>query len=148
TRAIAHWARRDGLVLHITAADPDDRAYTWAMHHQPDDGLQYVQALSSDLVAQGDTYHVVISNHLVHHLNDDALQGLLRNSQQLIKRRPFHSDILRSCVSYSLFSICTLPSFAGSFIRQDTLTSIRCSYTAAELRVVAIIGFRVNPQRP
>src|SRR5690625_7898361 len=38
TRAIAHWARRDGLVLHITAADPDDRAYTWAMHHQPDDG--------------------------------------------------------------------------------------------------------------
>ena len=148
TRAIAHWARRDGLVLHITAADPDDRAYTWAMHHQPDDGLQYVQALSSDLVAQGDTYHVVISNHLVHHLNDDALQGLLRDSQQLATRRAIHCDIRRSRVAYTLFSIGTWPFFPGSFIRQDGLTSIRRSYTAAELRAVAAFGWRVIPQRP
>lgn len=53
TRAIAHWARRDGLALHITAADPDERAYSWAMHHIHGHGMQYVQALSSELVAKG-----------------------------------------------------------------------------------------------
>lgn len=41
TRAIAHWARRDGLALHITAADPDQRAYSWAMHHIHGHGMQY-----------------------------------------------------------------------------------------------------------
>ncbi len=148
TRAIAHWARRDRLALHITAADPDDRAYTWAMHHEPDDGLQYLQALSSDLVAQGDTYDVVISNHLIHHLNDDALQDLLHDSWRLATRRAIHSDIRRSRVAYTLFSIGTWPFFPGSFIRQDGLTSIRRSYTADELRAVAASGWRVIPQRP
>src|SRR5699024_2647293 len=115
---------------------------------QPNDGLQYVQALSSDLVAQGDTYQVVISNHLVHQLNDDALQGLLRDSQQLATRRAIHSDIRRSRVAYTLFSIGTWPLFPGSFIRQDGLASIRRSYTAAELRAVAAFGWRVIPPRP
>src|SRR5699024_4759717 len=100
TRAIAHWARRDGLALHITAADPDIRAYSWAMHHIHGHGMQYVQALSSELVAKGETYDVVISNHLLHHLNDETLHGLLDDSRQLATRRAIHSDIRRSRVAY------------------------------------------------
>ena len=148
TRAIAHWARRDGLALHITAADPDIRAYSWAMHHIHGHGMQYVQALSSELVAKGETYDVVVSNHLLHHLNDEALHGLLDDSRQLATRRAIHSDIRRSRVAYTLFAMGTWPFFPGSFICQDGLTSIRRSYTADELRAVATQDWRVIPQQP
>lgn len=148
TRTIARWAQRDGFSLHITAADPDERAFAWAVQHDPDGDLDYRQALSSDLVAQGQTFDLVISNHLLHHLNDEALQAVLQDSQRLARSRAVHSDIRRSPVAYTLFSLGTLPFFHRSFIREDGLISIRRSYTAAELRTAAAPGWRVRPQHP
>ncbi|MET1156197.1 MAG: methyltransferase, partial [Arthrobacter sp.] len=45
-----------------------------------------------------------------------------------------HSDIIRSRPAYVLFAAGTLPFFHRSLIRRDGLTSIRRSYTPAELR--------------
>lgn len=148
TRAIATWAKRDGFDLRITAADPDERAYRWATRHAPSDGIEFERALSSDLVAQDRVFDVVISNHLLHHLHDDELQGLLHDSEQLARTRVVHSDIRRSRAAYMLFSVGTWPFFPGSFIREDGLISIRRSYTAAELAAVAPVGRRVESQRP
>lgn len=148
TRAIAQWAQRDGFDLDITAADPDDRAYAWATRHDRAGDIEFQRALSSDLVAQGRTFDIVISNHLLHHLQDDELQGLLRDSEQLARTRVVHSDIRRSRAAYLLFSVGTWPFFPGSFIREDGLISIRRSYTEAELATVAPTGWRVAAQQP
>lgn len=147
-RSIAGWARRDGFALDITAADPDERAHAWALGRQPSPGLEFRQAFSSDLVAEGRTFDVVISNHLLHHLDDEQFSSLLDDSEKLVRLRAVHSDIHRSRAAYVVFSNGTRPVFRRSFIRADGLASIRRSYTASELRAAAPPGWRVQRQAP
>lgn len=147
-RALARWARRDGYEVQITAVDPDPRAHSWALRRPPVAGLSFRRALSSDLVAEGLSFDVVTSNHVLHHLDDAQLQALLADSQQLARVRAVHSDIARSRWAHLLFSAGTWPFFPGSFIREDGLTSIRRSYTADELRRAVPAGWQVERQRP
>lgn len=133
-RALARWAHRDGYDLRVTGIDPDPRAHAWARRQPPVAGVQFRQALSSELVAEGARFDLVVSNHLLHHLAADELQALLADSRRLARIAPVHSDIQRGRLGYALFSLGTWPLFRGSFIREDGLTSIRRSYTADELR--------------
>ncbi|WP_321164361.1 class I SAM-dependent methyltransferase [Arthrobacter sp. Edens01] len=146
-RALARWARRDGLAVQVTGIDPDERAHAYASR-RPVPGLSFRAALSSDLVAEGTVFDVVLSNHVLHHLDDAAFRGLLADSEKLAGSLALHSDIERSRWGYALFSAGTLPFFHGSFIREDGLTSIRRSYTAGELAAVAPAGWETRQQRP
>ncbi|MDO5662575.1 MAG: class I SAM-dependent methyltransferase [Brachybacterium sp.] len=146
-RALTRWARRDGYRLHVTGIDPDPRAHAFATRRLPAPGLAFRRALSRDLVAEGVTVDLVVSNHLLHHLDDSAFAGLLEDSCHLARRRVVHSDINRSRLAYPLFSIGTMP-FPGSFIREDGLTSIRRSHTTAELRAAAPSPWRVDTVGP
>lgn len=134
--ALARWAVRDGLRLSITAIDPDERAIGYARANNTLPSLTFRSVHSSALVAEGASFDVVISNHLLHHLDQEQLQGLLNDSQILTQRLAIHSDIARSPLAHALFSVGTLPFFPGSFIRKDGMTSIKRSYTAAELRAI------------
>ncbi len=147
-RSLAKWAARDALKLQITAIDPDERAFAFATAQPPVPGLSYRKAFSAELVAEGAAFDVVISNHILHHLAPADLAGLLADSEQLASTLAMHSDIARSPVAYALFSAGTLPFFPGSFIRSDGLTSIRRSYTTAELRSTIAPGWTVSPERP
>ena len=147
-RMLARWARRDGLRLEVTGIDPDERAHTFASSRAALPGLKFRQAFSSELVAEGRTYDVVISNHVLHHLAQEQFRSLLADSEQLARRLSLHSDIERSRWGYALFSAGTLPFFPGSFIRQDGLTSIRRSYTAAELAAASPPGWTCVQHRP
>ncbi|MCC9178408.1 class I SAM-dependent methyltransferase [Arthrobacter sp. zg-Y750] len=147
-RCLARWARRDGFALDITAIDPDPRAHAFASARPPVPGLAYRQAFSSDLVAEGRSYDVVISNHMLHHLGAGELEALLADSEKLATRLILHSDIERSRWAYVLFSVGTWPFFPGSFIRRDGLTSIRRSFTAAELAEVTPAGWQGVQHRP
>lgn len=134
SRALARWARRDGFILSVTGIDPDRRAHAWASRQLPVDGVRYRHVHSEDLVAEGARFDLVVSNHLLHHLDSEQLQGMLRDSERLARHAVVHSDIRRGRLAYSLFSAGTAPFFRGSFIREDGLTSIRRSYIAPELR--------------
>lgn len=147
-RSIAGWARRDGFALDITAADPDERAHAWAIGRAPMPRLEFRRAFSSDLVAEGRTFDLVISNHLLHHLDDEQFRTVLNDSELLARLRAVHSDIHRSRAAYVLFSNGTRPVFRRSFIRADGLASIRRSYTARELRAAAPPRWRVARQAP
>lgn len=133
-RALARWAHRDGFDLRVTGIDPDPRAHAWARRRPPVAGVQFRRALSSELVAGGERFDLVISNHLLHHLDEEQLDGLLEDSARLARRAVVHSDIRRGRLAFALFSLLTWPLFPGTFIREDGLTSIRRSHTAAELR--------------
>lgn len=130
------WARADGLDLRVTGIDPDPRATSFAFGRPPVPGVEFRQAHSSDLVAEGGRYDVVISNHVLHHLSAGELGQLLRDSEALAARACLHNDLRRNPVAYALFSVAALP-FRHSFIRADGLTSIRRSYTPAELAAAA-----------
>lgn len=147
-RALVRWAARDGHQVEVTGADPDARAHAWATGRREVHGVSFRRALSRELVAEGLVFDLVVSNHVLHHLDDEQLQDFLADSRRLARVRVVHSDIVRSRTAYLLFSVGTLPFFPGSFIRADGLVSIRRSYTPVELAGVATAGWRVERQRP
>jgi 2-polyprenyl-3-methyl-5-hydroxy-6-metoxy-1,4-benzoquinol methylase len=132
-RSLARWARRDGLRLSVTAVDPDRRAHDFA-RARPAEGVVHRCASSADLVAAGERFDVVVSNHVLHHLDDDARAEVLADSALLARRLVLHSDIRRSAGAYAGYWVGTLPLARTSFVRVDGLRSIRRSWTDAELR--------------
>lgn len=147
-RALARWAARDGLPLRITAIDPDARAHAYATGLPPLPGLTFRRALSSELVAEGARFDFVVSNHVLHHLAAAELGALLVDSERLCAGRVLHSDIERGRWAYLGFGLATWPFFRRSFIREDGLTSIRRSFTVAELRAAMPAGWRVTREWP
>ena len=133
-RALAGWAAKDGLLLELTAVDPDARAHAFASALAPAPRLEFRRATSADLVAAGERFDIVTSNHLLHHLDGGALASLLADSEQLARRLAVHNDIARSALAYSAYRAATVPLGRRSFAHYDGSLSIRRSYRAAELR--------------
>jgi 2-polyprenyl-3-methyl-5-hydroxy-6-metoxy-1,4-benzoquinol methylase len=148
SRALARWAVRDGLRLKVTGIDPDARAHVFATSQPKIVGLSFQRALSSDLVADGERFDFVVSNHVLHHLSVDELKGLLLDSEALARRRVLHADLERSNFAYLGFAAATSPFFRHSYIRPDGLTSIQRSYTAEELRAVVPAEWTVSRGLP
>lgn len=148
-RALARWAASDGLRLDVTAIDPDDRATAYATSLPPVPGVTFRQCFSSDLVREGARFDVVTSNHVLHHLDPDALAGLLDDSTALARRLVVHDDIARSPLAAIGYWVGTLPLHRrgrphASFVRDDGLLSIRRSYTPDELAAVLPAGWTVG----
>jgi 2-polyprenyl-3-methyl-5-hydroxy-6-metoxy-1,4-benzoquinol methylase len=152
SRALADWSRRDGLAVEVTALDADARAVGWARSRGG--GVEYRCAYTSELVDAGETFDIVISNHLLHHLRSEELSAVLRDSVELASAGGLvlHRDIARSRFAYLGFAAGTLPFarnlLADSFIRADGLTSIRRAYTPAELSAAVPGGWQVRTALP
>ncbi|MDI3211227.1 class I SAM-dependent methyltransferase [Arthrobacter sp. AL12] len=144
---LSRWAARDGLQLEITAIDPDPRASRFAAERHRASGVTFRQSTAAQLAVEGRSFDLVVSNHVLHHLPEDELPGFLAESARLCRGRVIHNDLRRSPAAYALFFAGSWP-FTGSYIRQDGLTSIRRSYTAAELQATAPPGWTVIRRTP
>lgn len=129
---LARLARRDGLQVRWTGADPDPRALAVARERSAP-GLTFEAADADELVRRGDQYDAVISNHVIHHLDRDELRRFTSASLQLATSTVLHGDIARSRLAYALFAAGITPVAPGTFLRTDGLRSIRRSYVAGEL---------------
>ena len=152
TRRLARWARRDASRVVVTALDADPRATAWAERQGGPAEVEYRTGTTGELVAAGERFDVVVSNHLLHHL--DSVPELLRETEALLDPAgvAVHVDIARSMRAYALFDALTRPFkstlLSGSFIRADGLTSIRRSYTVAELAEFAPPGWSAESATP
>jgi 2-polyprenyl-3-methyl-5-hydroxy-6-metoxy-1,4-benzoquinol methylase len=148
-RALAGWAERDGLRLRVTGVDPDPRAYAYAVERA--DGSPAVEfrcCTSTDLVAEGRRFDVVISNHLLHHLSERELATLLADSEVLARRLALHNDLVRSRIAYAVYHLVSRLAGSQSFLRVDGLRSIQRSYRPVELAAALPDGWRVQPVFP
>jgi 2-polyprenyl-3-methyl-5-hydroxy-6-metoxy-1,4-benzoquinol methylase len=141
--ALWRWAAQDGLKLEVHAIDPDARALAYVRSRGFPAAIHFEQASSRDLVTRGEAYDLVISNHLLHHLSEEALSALLCDSEVLGKVA-LHNDIERGDLAYATFAVLTGPFFHHSFIVSDGLISIRRSYTCGELQKLAPPSWRVR----
>lgn len=132
---LAAAARRDGLDVAWTGIDPDPRAHEVALARGPLPGVAFRCADAETLLAEGDAFDAVLSNHVLHHLGAD-LPGFAAASLTLSRGLVLHSDIARSRLAYGLYAVGVTPFAPGTFLRTDGLRSIRRSYTAAELGAV------------
>jgi 2-polyprenyl-3-methyl-5-hydroxy-6-metoxy-1,4-benzoquinol methylase len=146
-RALAGWARRDGIALEVTAADPDPRAVAYASRRPAVPGVALRAASSGELVAEGRTFDVVVSNHVLHHLDDAALDAVLADSERLAARLVLHNDLRRSRLAHTAYGVVTLPLARTSFVRTDGLRSIRRSHLPRELDGVRP-GWRAEAYAP
>jgi len=147
-RSLARWAQRDGLRLEITAIDPDPRAYDFARHAPHVAGVTFRRAHRSQLVSENRTFAVVLSHHILHHLDAGQLAGVLRDSELLSRRLVLHNDLVRSNISYLLFMAGFWPLGLGSYICGDGLVSIKRSYTRPELRAAVPGNWTVEANGP
>ncbi len=143
-RALAGWARRDGLRLEVTAIDPDARAHAFASR-TPDPDVVLRAASTAELVGAGERFDLAVSNHVLHHL--DELAPFLADSARLAPRA-LHNDIRRSSTALALYTLATRPVARRSFLYDDGRLSIRRSYTAAELAEAAPAGWHVETATP
>lgn len=141
---LAQLAARDGLQVDWTGADPDPRAHEAAQHTQ-NQRLQRVQGVhgapsvrfvcadADALLAAGERYDAVVSNHVLHHLDAPGLLDFTEASRRLSTGTVLHSDIARGRLAYSLYAVGITPLAPGTFLRTDGLRSIRRSYRPEEL---------------
>lgn len=146
-RRLAAWAKQDGLELTLTAIDPDERALAYAQSQPSPPNITFCRALSSDLVKAGQSFDVVISNHLLHHLTDDEVRSLCLDSERLALKLALHNDLRRNELAYLGFSATRL-FFRHSYIVEDGLLSIRRSFKPEELERLAPPGWTVETAFP
>jgi 2-polyprenyl-3-methyl-5-hydroxy-6-metoxy-1,4-benzoquinol methylase len=143
-RALARWAASDGLRLEITAVDPDERAHAFASTGPAVPGVRFRAATSADLVDEGSQFDIVISNHLLHHLEDPDLEALVRDCERLARLLVIHNDLERSRYAYVTYAVASRPFRGWSFIHVDGLLSIRRSYRKDELAAQVPPGWGVG----
>lgn len=144
---LAGLARRDGVEVTWTGADPDPRAHAVASRATRPD-LRFVCAGSGALLAAGERFDAVISNHVLHHLGDEALATFAADSVALATGPVLHADIARSRAAYALYAVGITPLAAGTFLRIDGLRSIRRSFTRAELAEELGAPWRIDIPAP
>lgn len=145
---IARWAAEDDFDLQITAIDPDPRAFNFVQQLERPPNVEFLQCELSELDPKKEQYDFVISNHLIHHLDQQQLARILDLSKKLSRRLVLFNDIHRSDWAYLLFNIFSRPVFRSSFITEDGLTSIRRSYTKTELNQAVSNDWKVQALFP
>ncbi len=141
---LARWAANDGIDLHVTGIEIDARAVEYVRTLERPPQVEFRLASTTDLLQNGERFDFVLSNHLLHHLTPEEFDGLLREAEQLARRRAVMVDLQRSDIAYAAFGTFTLPFFRGSYIRCDGLASLKRSYTYHELCAAAPPGWQVE----
>ena len=143
--------RRHGLRVEGVGIDPDPRAIAVATRIETP-GITYralhAEGLAAAMPEAGETFDLVFSNHVLHHLTDPQRRSFLAATASLASRVVIHSDIRRGRLAYTLYALLAIPFARGTFLRIDGLRSIRRSYRARELAEVVPRGWRVRPGRP
>ncbi|MEX0720066.1 MAG: methyltransferase domain-containing protein [Balneolaceae bacterium] len=138
------WAKEDGFDLKITAIETDRRAFDYVQSIKAPDSITFRHCSSTDLVQENRQFDFVISNHVLHHLNQKLTDEVLQEAKTLAGQKAIFNDIERSDVGYLLFTTFARLVFRRSFITADGLTSIKRSYTFRELTEMAPDGWAVK----
>lgn len=144
---LATLAARQGLAAEWVGVDPDERAIAVARTREVP-GVAFRVADAQSLVSEGAEFDVVVSNHVLHHLDDPARDAFAAASVALARDAVMHADIERGRTAYGLYAIGITPFAPGTFLRTDGLRSIRRSYRAAELAAALGAGWVIERPVP
>ena len=132
-RLMVRLANEDGFTPQILGVDPDERAITYAQRQDNPDGVKFRACRSDQLVAEGTRFDIVLSNHVLHHLNEENVVIFLGHSATLSRRLVLHNDIWRDDLAWlSFVPVALIPAF-NSFILIDGLRSVRRAWHPDEL---------------
>lgn len=146
--ALAKWANKDGIKLEITAIETDQRAIQFVNPRPAPANVSFRYKDSSELIDEKVSFDFVISNHVLHHLDDEALHSVLNEARTLSTKGVVFNDIERSDIGYMLFIIFSRLFFRRSFVTIDGPISIKRSFTKKELEQIKPKGWTVKRMLP
>lgn len=146
-RLIANEAAREGKAVELTGIDPDERAITYARRQSSTSAIAYRAVHSSELIEEGASFDVVVSNHVLHHLSPESLDTLLNHSAALSTGLVLHNDICRDDLAWLSFLPIGLIA-RGSFIMTDGLRSIRRAWHPDDLQTRLPAGWASEKLAP
>jgi 2-polyprenyl-3-methyl-5-hydroxy-6-metoxy-1,4-benzoquinol methylase len=145
---LARRAARDGLDVDWLGVDPDPRAIEVARERAAGPATMFVCTDSAGLLEAGETFDIVLSNHVLHHLADEQLRAFADESRHLSRGIVLHGDIERNRLAYGLYFVAVAPFAPGTFLHTDGLRSIRRSYRPAELAAALGAPWSVSEPAP
>jgi 2-polyprenyl-3-methyl-5-hydroxy-6-metoxy-1,4-benzoquinol methylase len=132
--------RRERISLAITCIDHDARVVEFArprLAAYPEITLLHGDALSLAETAPG-SWDFIFSNHFLHHLTTPEVSDCLRQVVRACREQLIMSDLVRSRLSYCVYTAAARLLLRNSFAFDDGRLSIRRSLTKGEaLRLVA-----------
>jgi 2-polyprenyl-3-methyl-5-hydroxy-6-metoxy-1,4-benzoquinol methylase len=147
---LARLARLDGFSATFLGIDPDPRAIAFARQQPLAKNIQFEQ---SDLYAFSEKGEkdaksdILLSNHVLHHLQDEEITELCKACERLAGVAVIHNDICRDDLAFALFPLVG-GWFRGSYIKEDGLRSIRRAFIPSEIQALAPTGWRVQTSVP
>ena len=145
---IYNWALQDGISVNITGIETDPRALKFVETRKWPDDIKFEYLTTHELISEGRTFDVVISNHLIHHLSRGELQQLLTDSEKLSRKLILFNDLERNPLAFISFSLFIGPFCPGSYIAYDGRISIRKSYQKTELEAAVPNDWTVKQMNP
>jgi 2-polyprenyl-3-methyl-5-hydroxy-6-metoxy-1,4-benzoquinol methylase len=127
-------AARHGFRLVVTGIDPSPVAAAMLGERPLPPDTRFETAFLDALVARGERYDFVISNHLLHHLSDAQVVALLGDVAAVTRRVAVMNDLRRAVVPWMVFAGLMWPMRGHTFLHTDGLRSIRRSFRGEELR--------------
>lgn len=147
-RYIDQWSKKDNFRLQITGIETDSRALDFVGKLEWPGNFHFEKVTFSELAGNNYSYDFVISNHLIHHLEQEEIRYLFNDTEKLCSKKALFNDIKRSDIAYFFFKIMTQPFFRNSFITQDGLISIQRSYTLPEIKKLIPPNWQVHTLKP
>jgi len=141
-------AKKDGFKLQITAIEADKRSLDFADKLDTPSNIHFENILSTEILRQQKKFDLVISNHVIHHLDNETLQKICKEAEQLATQKVIFNDLKRSDWAYLFFFIFSKLLFWNSFVSEDGLISLKRSYTFKELSAIAPKGWTVKKLFP
>jgi len=140
-------AKKDGFAVSLLGVDPDERAIKYAREQYSNVPIEYRAVHSSVLVQEDQRFDIIVSNHVLHHLDPDQFKTLINDSEQLSDGLVIHNDICRDDLAWLAFwpvgGLCR-----KSFILEDGLRSIRRAWHPDELKDLVPSFWTIQRQAP
>lgn len=131
-------AGRYGYRLQVTGIDPSNVVAEMMENRRLPEGFTYRQCYLQEIRKNGESFDLVISNHLLHHLSEPELSEFLNDLQRVTSGIALMNDLRRNVISWAGFGLATLPVRWYSFLSIDGMRSIRRSYRPDEIRQLLV----------
>ena len=137
-RALARWARHQGLPVEIVCLDHSEMILQIAARESAKDPeLRFQQGDALALPFPDGSFDVVTASLVLHHMEGDGAVRLLTEAWRVARRAVIINDLRRGILPYLVSTAALYLLSKNRLIRSDGLLSVRRSYTAQEMLALA-----------
>ena len=133
-RAIARWARRQGIAVDLVGVDLNTRSEATAREVTPPS--MPIDYRTGDYANVPGPFDFVISSQVAHHMTDEQLRAFIRFMEKNSTEGWLISDLHRHSFSYNGFPLLARLMGAHRIVREDGQLSIARSFRPDEWRAI------------